>query len=138
VNDDGTLGLDFAVFVDGLTPVGGAVGRLRGRYDERHRIAVGRHLVSLVLEDLLTVAVPVHLGGRVAGADAAAEYRLLRRHPRRVGQFFQQLRRRSGYEQQKHSHHHRVCFKQLGPYHSTYIKRRTQRNSMKTREKSPF
>jgi len=103
VNDDFTLGLDFAEFVDGLTPVGGAVSRLGRSDDERRHVAVPCHLVSLALEDLFTVAVPTHLGGRVPCADAAAQHRLLRGHQRRVGEILQQLRRCSSYERDTHS-----------------------------------
>jgi len=103
VNDDFTLGLDFAEFVDGLTPVGGAVSRLGRSDDERRHVAVPCHLVSLALEDLFTVAVPTHLDGRVPCADAAAQHRLLRGHQRRVGEILQQLRRCSSYERDTHS-----------------------------------
>jgi len=78
VNDKAAVGLDFAEFVGGFAPIGGAIGRLAGRYDQWSRISISRHLVSLVLVDLLVVSVPVYVGRGVTNADAAAENGFLR------------------------------------------------------------
>jgi len=96
VNEDFALGRHLAELVDGLAPVGGAVGRLGGRYDQRRRVSVPRQLVSLVLVQFLAVTVPVHLSRRVTRADAAAEHRLLRGQQRCIVEILQQLRSSAG------------------------------------------
>lgn len=76
VNHDAALCFHTTELVCGLTPVGGAVGRLYLFARQRQTFPILRQFILLTLVDLLALAEPLHLGRWLAKVDAARQLHL--------------------------------------------------------------